>query len=250
MAILVLTDAPAAAVYALASFVAVVATAFHPAQSALLTLARTNARGADRRERQLEHARESGHLRRPRSRWVLLALTNVWVVFVDYRRSVPLVDFHARPAATRIRAPADPRAASSASTRATAGFRAIGRDPRLRLVISLFGAQTLVNGAFGVLVAVSAFQLLDLGSGRRRLPDRRRRGWRASRRSSLTRPRRAIGGLRRRSGSRWPGTGGPLLLLGGLPRDRCSAHRLRADRVREHHLRRLRLYDPAAGDAE
>jgi hypothetical protein len=48
---------------------------------------------------------------------------------------------------------------------ATAGFRAIARDPRLRLVVGLFSAQTLVNGAFGVLIAVSALELLDLGPG-------------------------------------------------------------------------------------
>jgi hypothetical protein len=48
---------------------------------------------------------------------------------------------------------------------ATAGFRAIGRDPRLRLVVGLFSAQTLVNGAFNVLVAVSALELLRIGAG-------------------------------------------------------------------------------------
>ena len=45
----------------------------------------------------------------------------------------------------------------------TAGFRTVARDGRLRLVVGLFSAQTLVNGAFVVLVTVSAFQLLHLG---------------------------------------------------------------------------------------
>src|SRR5207247_29822 len=45
----------------------------------------------------------------------------------------------------------------------TAGFRAIARDRRLRLLVGLFSAQTLVNGAFVVLVTVSALELLHLG---------------------------------------------------------------------------------------
>ena len=45
------------------------------------------------------------------------------------------------------------------------GVRAIAGDRRLQLVIGLFSAQTLVNGAMNVLIAVCALQLLDLGPG-------------------------------------------------------------------------------------
>lgn len=45
-----------------------------------------------------------------------------------------------------------------------AGFRAVRREPRLRLVIGLYSAQTLVTGAYSVLVVVVALQLLDLGN--------------------------------------------------------------------------------------
>jgi hypothetical protein len=45
------------------------------------------------------------------------------------------------------------------------GFRAIGADGRLQLVIGLFSAQSLINGAGNVLIAVCALQLLDMGSG-------------------------------------------------------------------------------------
>lgn len=44
------------------------------------------------------------------------------------------------------------------------GVRAIGREPRLRLLIGLYGAQALVAGALSVLVVVTALRLLDLGS--------------------------------------------------------------------------------------
>ena len=45
-----------------------------------------------------------------------------------------------------------------------AGVRAIRREPRLQLLIGLYGAQTLVAGALGVLVVVVALRVLDLGS--------------------------------------------------------------------------------------
>ena len=44
------------------------------------------------------------------------------------------------------------------------GVRAIRQEPRLRLLIGLYGAQAFVAGALGVLVVVTALRLLDLGS--------------------------------------------------------------------------------------
>lgn len=45
-----------------------------------------------------------------------------------------------------------------------AGFRAVKSEPRLRVVIGLYSAQTLVAGAYSVLVVVVALELLDLGN--------------------------------------------------------------------------------------
>jgi MFS family permease len=45
-----------------------------------------------------------------------------------------------------------------------AGVRAIRREPRLQLLIGLYGAQLLVAGASGVLVVVVALRMLQLGS--------------------------------------------------------------------------------------
>jgi hypothetical protein len=47
---------------------------------------------------------------------------------------------------------------------AFAGFRAVLADRNLRVIMGLFGAQTVVAGAMGVLVVVTALQLLDLGT--------------------------------------------------------------------------------------
>lgn len=43
------------------------------------------------------------------------------------------------------------------------GFRVVAREPRPRLLIALFGAQTLVRGSLNVLIVVLAFRLLDAG---------------------------------------------------------------------------------------
>jgi hypothetical protein len=48
---------------------------------------------------------------------------------------------------------------------AFAGFGAIVTDPSLRVLEGLMAAQTLVAGAFNVLVVVFALELLDIGSG-------------------------------------------------------------------------------------
>jgi hypothetical protein len=44
-----------------------------------------------------------------------------------------------------------------------AGFTTIAHDPGLRVIVLLYGAQTLVAGALNVLIVVSALELLDLG---------------------------------------------------------------------------------------
>lgn len=44
-----------------------------------------------------------------------------------------------------------------------AGFEAVARDGHARLVVALFGAQTIVRGALNVLIAVLAFRLLASG---------------------------------------------------------------------------------------
>ncbi len=162
MAVGVLTHSPVALVYALASVVAVITTAFQPAQAALLpSLART--------PRELTAANVSsstieslGFCVGPALGGVLLAVTNVWVVFAV---TAGLFLWSALMLVLLLGVPEPPLTHERPRLldELTAGFRAIGRGPHLRLVVGLFGAQTLVNGAFGVLVTISALRLLDLG---------------------------------------------------------------------------------------
>jgi MFS family permease len=162
MAVCVLTHAPVAAVYVLASAVAVITTAFQPAQAALVpSLARTpeELTAANVSSSTLESL---GFCVGPAIGGILLAVSTTWVVFVVTAGTFLWSALMLGPL-LRISEPPLTRERPRLLDEATAGFRAIGRDRRLRIVVGLFGAQTLVNGAFGVLIAVSALKLLDLG---------------------------------------------------------------------------------------
>ena len=127
-----------------------------------------------------------------------------------------------------------------------AGVRAIGGEPRLRLLVSLYGAQTLVAGALNVLIVVTSLRVLDEGRAGVGPPERGRRGRRRHRRGRGDRARRAQAarvGLRARP-----------RLLGASDR---AARRLASDRLRRvparpgrdrEHARRRGGPDAAAAD--
>jgi MFS family permease len=157
-----LADGPVAAVYALAALVAVVSTAFQPAQAALIpTLAR------DPRELTAANVASStiesvGSFLGPALGGLLLAVTSPGVVFAATAGAFVW------SALNVARIPSTPTAREDVAEEALhrealAGFRAIFAVPSLRLVVGLYSAQTLVAGALNVLVVVAALELLDLG---------------------------------------------------------------------------------------
>jgi MFS family permease len=158
----VFVDAPVAAVYALATVVGIVSTAFWPAQAALLpALARTPERltAANAASAMLETV---GTFLGPAAGGVVLALSGTGalfaatgVLFVLCAVLVARIDVDARPEAGAT--------GGSVLREALAGFRAVGGDPRLRLLVGLYTVQALVTGALGVLIVVVALDLLDLG---------------------------------------------------------------------------------------
>jgi len=215
MGVCVLTDSPVGVVYVLAGTVAVINTAFQPAQAALLpSLAKTpeELTAANVSSSTIESL---GFCVGPALGGLLLAVSSVWVVFMF---TAALFLFSALILTPLLRTTEPPlsRERPHLAEEATAGFRAIAHDPRLRLVVGLFSAQTLVNGAFGVLIAVSALQLLDLGAGG------------VGYLNAAVGVGGIIGGLvslglvgHKRLATTFgiavAGTGGPLLLLGGIP---------------------------------
>jgi MFS family permease len=215
MAACVVTDAPTAAVYALAAAVSVIGTAFHPAQSALLpSLAQTpdELTAANVSSSTLESL---GFCVGPALGGLLLSFSPVWVVFVITAGTFLWSALMLAPLLREAEPPLT-RETPNLLDEATAGFRAIGKDSRLRLVVGLFSAQTLVNGAFGVLITVSAFELLDLGaSGVGYLNAAVGVGGIVGGLISL-----ALVGHKRLAttfGIAVAGTGAPLLLVGGQP---------------------------------
>ena len=160
----VAADAPAAVVLAPSVIVALSLTAFAPAHGALLP-------SLTHRPEELTAANvvsstiESlGLFIGPGLGGLLLALTGTDVVFATaagaYLWSALLV--------SRIRhdvsGERDAVETESKVLRAAlAGFRIVVEDARLRLLVGLFAAQTLVDGVLNVLLVITALELLSMG---------------------------------------------------------------------------------------
>ena len=163
MALLVLLDAARLGVYALAVLAAVPEPLFRSAQAALtpslvstpeeLTAANVIASAVE----------SVGLFVGPALGALLLAVANVETVFA-VTAGLLLV---AMGLVARISVAGDPPEEPVRSPRSAmlvAGWRTIASEPRLRIVIGLFSAQTLVAGLFNVLVVVLALEVLDLGT--------------------------------------------------------------------------------------
>jgi MFS family permease len=163
-AVAIAVDSPATIVYLLAVLVTLVSQAFQPAESALLpTLAESpeELAAANVASSTIESA---GYFVGPALGGILLAVSNVQTVFAA--TAAAFLWSAAMVSLIRLHAPEPAREAARGTWQheALAGFRTIWHDSRLRLIIGLFAAQTLVYGAFVVLTAVAAIRLLDLGS--------------------------------------------------------------------------------------
>ncbi|HKD32482.1 MAG TPA: MFS transporter [Gaiellaceae bacterium] len=164
MTAIVLAHGPPAAVYALVGLTSIISTAFRPAQAALLpALARTpeELTAANLSSSTLESL---GFCVGPALGGLLLTVSNTWVVFAltgaTFLWSALLL-----AGLLKTDEPPLVRESRPIVHEAVEGFRAIAHDGHLQLVIGLFSAQTLVNGAMGVMITVSALQLLDIGPG-------------------------------------------------------------------------------------
>jgi MFS family permease len=156
-----LGGAEAGVIYALAGFVSIVSTAFRPAQAALLpSLARTpeELTAANVASTTIESI---GSFIGPALGGLLLAATSPGVVFAVTAgafawSALLILGIGSEP-------PPGERRAAGIGAEALAGFRTIAAESRLRLVVVLYGAQTLVAGALNVLIVVAALDLLQLG---------------------------------------------------------------------------------------
>ena len=163
-AVAVFVDAPNVVVYVLSALVAIMSTAFQPAQSALLpTIARTpeELTAANVASSTIESA---GSFAGPALGGLLLAAAGVEVVFAataaTFLWSALLVArIHAGDQGERRH-----EGGQGIVHEALVGFRTVAVEGRLRLLVGLYTANVLVAGALNVLIVVSALDLLDLGN--------------------------------------------------------------------------------------
>ena len=160
----VFADGPALLVYALSALVAVMSTAFFPAQGAILPSLATTPEELTAANVTSSTIDSAGSFVGPALGGIVLATAGTGVVFAltaaTFLWSGVMV--------VRIRVPKEEQAERATTgegllREAFAGFRAIGSESRLRLLVGLYGAQMLVGGLLNVLIVVAALDLLDLG---------------------------------------------------------------------------------------
>jgi MFS family permease len=161
----VLADGASWLVYVLAGLASILGTAFLPAESALLPhLARTpdELTAANVVRSTIESV---GTFAGPAIGGALLAVTGPGTVmlitaaaFVWGAALVSLIRVQDRGREERA---VEPEHAGVFWREVTAGFSAIAHDRKLRVVVGLYAAQTLLAGALGVLVVVMALDLLS-----------------------------------------------------------------------------------------
>lgn len=149
-------------VFALAVATSIVSTMFQPAQGALLPSLVSLPSELTSANAVMNTVASVGMFTGPAIGGVLLAVSGPAAVFAVtaaaflWSALCVLRITHDQP-------PTDAEPAPVASA-LLAGFRAIGANPALRIVVGLTAAQTLVAGAFEVLLVVVALRLLDAGN--------------------------------------------------------------------------------------
>lgn len=157
------SGAPPIVVYVLAALVGVAATAFRPAQAALTpTLARTpeELTAANVAASTIESV---GIFGGPAIGGLLLAATGAGTVFAVTAGALLWSAFLLVGVRPVTDAETPERQVESIREELLAGFRTIGRNRRLRLLVGLFSAQTFVDGMLNVLIVVIALKVLDTG---------------------------------------------------------------------------------------
>ena len=149
-------------VYTLAGGVALTASMVRPMQAALLPQLARSPEELTAANLVVTTIESSGIFLGPAIGGLLLAATNTETVFaaaaVAFLLSgVLLVGIKVQAATKRT------KGEEGFFQEFFAGFGAIGADRNLRLIVGLYGAQTLIAGALNVLIVVAALELLDLG---------------------------------------------------------------------------------------
>jgi MFS family permease len=157
-----LLDAHIAFIYLLTALVGLMQSLFRPTQSALMPSLARSPEELTAANLVLTTIESLGVFLGPAIGGIMLALTGTDVVFataaIAFLLSATLL------AGVRPEREAERRPLPSGLLKESfAGFATIGRDARLRLIVGLYGAQTLVAGALNVLIVIVSLELLDMG---------------------------------------------------------------------------------------
>lgn len=166
MAVAVVAEAPSFVVYLLAVVATLSATPFSPAQAALLPQVARSPAELTAANASTSAVDNIGSFLGPSLGGLLVYLTGVEGVFAFsallYAASAVVV---ASIGHKESRPPAgDEDGDGGGLGEAVAGFKALVGEPRLRLVVGLIVAQTVVDGALDVLIVLLALELLDAGA--------------------------------------------------------------------------------------
>jgi MFS family permease len=160
-------DLPPASVFVLTGLLTLVSTAFEPAKNALLPDLAPDPQQLTAANVVTNTFESASIFAGPALGGLLLAFSTVPAVFVV--SAGLLLGSAALLARLQATAERSRKAESSESDgvggELTAGLRTVAGDGRLRLVVGMMGAQTLVSGMLSVLIVVLALDLLDMGNG-------------------------------------------------------------------------------------
>ena len=163
-AALVVWDSPALTVYVVATITTILGTIFRPAEAALMPLLARSPEELTAANVSSSTFDSLGVFVGPSIAAFLMALSGTAAALafnaVTFAWSAYFIARVHTPAGAQPRE----RAAREGRGSLVGGFKAIAAEPRLRLLIGLYGAQCFVAGALGVFVVVIALQLLGLGT--------------------------------------------------------------------------------------
>jgi len=163
-AALVTADSPPGTVYALAAVLGIVATVHRPATAAILPSLARSPEDLTAANAVASTVESVSMFAGPALGGLLLAATSVETVFLVTTAGL-LVSalLIARIPPSPPAEPEEGKTPEGILRETLVGFRTIAAEPRVRLLLGLFSAQTLVAGFLNVLIVVMALELFDSG---------------------------------------------------------------------------------------
>jgi hypothetical protein len=162
MTVIAATGGPSIVAYFLAVLVSIISTAFAPAEAALLPSLAATPEELTASNLALNTISGVGMFAGPAVAGVVLAFSGPTLVFALTAAAYMWSGFFVFGLSRDV--PPEATGDTAIVPQLLAGFRAIGADRRLQVIIGLVGAQMLVLGAVEVVIVVDAIRILHAGN--------------------------------------------------------------------------------------